>query len=124
MMVALSLLISEEANKKQIIYVKEWRSIMPEWIKWFFDGLGTELISLIIGATIGGVSGFHIGKKKQKFSQLQEAGSESEQYQKGDLYKNSSIHNEKTHDLKTKFTQKQKAGNNSKQIQIGGQDNV
>ena len=56
---------------------------MYEWIKWFFDGLGTELISLAIGAILGGIVGFRIGKHKSKFVQQQKSGAESEQFQKG-----------------------------------------
>lgn len=94
---------------------------MPDWIKWFFDGLGTELLSLVIGALLGGVVGFRIGKSKRKFVQQQDGGSESEQYQRG-----SSKHetNRKAEDVTASFTQKQTAGNNSKQVQIGEQDDV
>ena len=56
---------------------------MPEWIKWFFDGIGTQIISLVIGALIGGFIGFRAGKRKNKFSQRQTAGYNSEQYQNG-----------------------------------------
>lgn len=34
---------------------------MPEWIQWFFSGLGTELVNLAIGAIFGGIVGFRIG---------------------------------------------------------------
>ncbi len=54
-----------------------------EWIKWFFDGLGTEIISLIIGAFSGGIIGFRIGKRKSKFVQIQKAGNNSQQVQIG-----------------------------------------
>jgi hypothetical protein len=40
---------------------------MPDWVKWFFEGLGTEIISLIIGAIGGGLIGFRIGKRKSRF---------------------------------------------------------
>lgn len=95
---------------------------MPEWIKWFFDGLGTELISLAIGAILGGIVGFRIGKHKSKFIQQQESGAESEQYQKG-----SSQHkktNAKSEDVISSFAQKQTAGDKSRQTQIGGQEDV
>lgn len=95
---------------------------MPEWIKWFLDGLGTELISLIIGALFGGTVGFRIGKHKRKLHQVQEAGMESEQYQKGSFRQKS--HNPKSEDAISFFTQKQTAGDRSKQTQIGGQDDA
>ena len=94
---------------------------MPDWIKWFFDGLGTELLSLVIGALLGGVVGFRIGKSKRKFVQQQDGGSESEQYQRGSSKYET---NRKAEDVTASFTQKQTAGNNSKQVQIGEQDDV
>lgn len=96
---------------------------MPDWVKWFFDGLGTEIISVIIGAVGGGLIGFRIGKRKSKFIQTQEAGSHSEQYQKGKSVSKYENDGDKTRDSKSSFRQKQKAGDNSKQTQIGGQDN-
>lgn len=44
-------------------------------MEWFFDGLGTEIISLLIGGLIGGVTGYKIGISKQK------AGKNSKQVQ-------------------------------------------
>ncbi|MCM1024250.1 MAG: hypothetical protein NC395_09350 [Prevotella sp.] len=95
---------------------------MPEWIQWVFSGLGTELVSLAIGAILGGIVGVRIGKHKRKLHQIQKAGKESEQYQKGTLRKK--INNEKSEDVISSFTQKQIAGDNSKQTQIGGQDDA
>lgn len=97
---------------------------MPEWVRWFFDGLGTEIISLIIGAVGGGVIGFRIGKRKSKFIQTQEAGLGSEQYQEGKSGSKFKNDGKMAQDLKSSFRQTQKAADNSKQIQIGGQDNV
>lgn len=94
---------------------------MPGWIKWFFDGLGTELISLVIGAFLGGTIGFRIGKNKRKFIQQQEGGAESEQYQRGNSQSKMS---NKVEDTTTFFTQKQTAGDKSKQTQIGEQKDV
>lgn len=95
---------------------------MPEWIEWFFDGLGTELINLIIGALFGGIVGFRIGKHKRKLNQVQEAGIESEQYQKGSF--SQKTRNSKSEDEISCLTQKQTAGDRSKQTQIGGQDDA
>jgi hypothetical protein len=97
---------------------------MPEWVTWFFDGLGTEIISLIIGVVGGGLIGYRIGKRKSKFIQTQEAGAGSEQHQKGKLVSKSNNDGKKSQDSKSSFRQTQKAGDNSKQTQIGGQDNV
>ena len=97
---------------------------MPEWFKWFFDGLGTELISLAIGAILGGIFGFRIGKHKRKFIQVQEAGAESEQYQKENSAQNSYSCKSKDQEVVETFTQRQKAGDRSKQTQIGGQEDA
>lgn len=97
---------------------------MSEWVKWFFDGLGTEILSLIIGAVGGGLIGFRIGKRKSKFTQAQESGSGSEQYQKGKSVSKSKNGGINLQISKSSFSQTQKAGDNSKQTQIGGQDNV
>ena len=47
-----------------------------ENIQWIFDGIGTEVISLIVGLTVGGVSGYKIGvrnKAHQKQKSLTDA---------------------------------------------------
>ena len=97
---------------------------MIEWIKWFFDGLGTELISLAGGAIIGGIIGFRVGRRTTKFTQTQETGVESEQYQKGKSAQKSHGHKAKDKDIVETFIQRQKAGDRSKQTQIGGQDDA
>ncbi len=97
---------------------------MSEWVQWFFDGLGTELISLVGGAIIGGIIGYRVGKRTTKFTQAQEAGAESEQYQKGKSVQKSNRHKAKDQDIVEIFTQRQKAGDHSKQTQIGGQEDV
>jgi hypothetical protein len=96
---------------------------MPEWVEWFFNGLGTEIISLIIGAIGGGLIGFRVGKRNSKFEQLQEAGSGSEQHQQGTTRSKSNA-GTKPKDSKSTFCLVQKAGDNSKQTQIGRQDDV
>ena len=44
-----------------------------ENLEWIFDGIGTELISLLIGAVIGGAAGYKIGSKNRS-KQKQKAG--------------------------------------------------
>ena len=55
-----------------------------ENLKWIFDGIGTELLSLVIGAVVGGVTGYKIGITK-KVKQTQKAGKNSTQSQIGSV---------------------------------------
>ena len=52
-------------------------------MEWFFDGLGTELVSmsfgLFLGAGAGGIAGYKIGINKSVLKQNQEAGTDSKQ---------------------------------------------
>lgn len=94
---------------------------MYEFIQWFFDGLGTAIIGLVVGAIGGGTVGFRIGKRKNKFVQSQTAGNGSQQRQEGQISANKRK-TAKGVDIKSSFHQTQKAGDNAKQTQIGGQD--
>lgn len=49
-----------------------------ESISWIFDGLGTEIISLIVGLISGGVIGYKIGIHN-RIMQSQKAGNNSRQ---------------------------------------------
>lgn len=71
----------------------------------YFEGLGTELISIIVGLLMGG--GAFVYYKNGKVSQKQKAGSNAKQKQE---VKNS--------DGKDVY-QEQVAGDNSEQTQIG-----
>jgi len=95
---------------------------MPEWVKWFFDGLGTQVLTLIVTVLISGGAGYFIGKHKNKFIQKQEAGSMADQCQLGKT--KSQKDSTATKDQQNIFCQQQKAGDNSKQVQIGGQDDA
>jgi hypothetical protein len=55
-----------------------------EGLEWIFDGIGTELISLVIGAVFGGAAGYKIGSKN-KIKQSQKAGDNSKQVQIGSV---------------------------------------
>lgn len=59
-------------------------------LSWIFDGIGTEIISLILGALIGGSVGYKIGTKN-KVKQKQKAGDSSKQMQTGTI----NVYNEK-----------------------------
>lgn len=90
---------------------------MPEWFKWVFEGIGTEIISLIIGLVVGGIGGFAIGKRT-KSKQMQTAGDSSKQKQTFSV-DNGVIDNSKKNKETSTIVQKQKAGNNSEQVQTG-----
>ena len=40
-------------------------------ISWIFDGIGTAIISGIVGLLLGGTAGYKIGVKKTKINQSQ-----------------------------------------------------
>lgn len=58
-----------------------------ETIKWIFDGVGTEIISLIIGLLTGAGVGYRIGIKSS-VKQKQIAGNNSSQIQIGNEHGN------------------------------------
>ncbi len=55
-----------------------------EWYKWFFDGIGTSIITFIVGLLIGGGAGYRIGVKN-RIKQKQKAGRNSTQSQVGSV---------------------------------------
>ncbi len=93
---------------------------------WFFDGIGTELIStligILIGAGAGGTIGYKVGISKNILIQKQKAGNDSKQKQTGKILREvddeSTENNVKT--SRAKVNQKQKGGSSSVQSQIGG----
>ncbi|MDR2099527.1 MAG: hypothetical protein LBP40_01700 [Campylobacteraceae bacterium] len=52
-------------------------------MEWIFEGLGTALITLIIGLFTGGTIGYRIGIKKSKVIQKQKAKNDAKQIQIG-----------------------------------------
>lgn len=52
-------------------------------VQWIFDGIGTAIISAIIGLFVGGFAGYRIGVKKAKITQKQKAGDSANQIQIG-----------------------------------------
>ncbi len=87
-----------------------------ENLKWIFEGIGTEIVSLVVGLIIGGVSGYKMAIKKNG-EQKQIAKDCAQQRQEIDI--------EETDDLKegekknVNFRQTQKAGHQAEQSQIG-----
>lgn len=85
-------------------------------LEWFFDGIGTELVILIIGAIGGGTIGYKVGIKRTA-AQKQVAGDDSEQAQEIKMGKNDVRNNPSK--SKTSIKQSQQAGNNAVQTQVG-----
>lgn len=61
-----------------------------ETIRWIFDGIGSQIVGLIIGALIGGLSGYGIAKHKfkVKIKQSQKAKDNAIQQQAGFINNN------------------------------------
>ena len=56
-------------------------------MSWIFDGIGTAIVTLIIGLVTGGAVGYRIGIKKKKITnQKQKAGNNARQLQIGRDY--------------------------------------
>ncbi len=85
--------------------------------EWFFDGIGTELVSLIVGTLFGGIAGYNVGVRS-KSRQCQKSGDNSNQYQSNAVV-TSAVGNNNSK-INSKVVQKQNAGNNATQMQNGG----
>lgn len=56
-------------------------------MEWFFDGLGTAIITLIVGLLAGGAVGYRVGiKKTNRVNQKQKAKDNASQIQIGRDY--------------------------------------
>lgn len=88
--------------------------------EWIFDGIGTELIGLAIGALLGGVAGYNVGIRS-KSKQKQKAGDGANQQQTYTIGVDTSGKNNAK--INTKIVQSQTAGNNATQAQTGGTRN-
>ncbi|MFN8309785.1 MAG: hypothetical protein U0T73_07470 [Chitinophagales bacterium] len=56
-------------------------------MEWFFDGLGTAIITLIVGLLTGGAVGYRVGiKKTNRVNQKQTAKDNASQIQVGRDY--------------------------------------
>ena len=91
-----------------------------ENLQWIFDGIGTEILSLTIGAIAGGLAGYKIGVNRSG-KQKQTAKSGAKQRQ--EMIIDDKIHDESKKPVNNNMTQNQKAGKNSEQVQIGRNGN-
>lgn len=90
-------------------------------MEWLFDGIGTELVGIVISFIIGAIGGGTIGHKigiKQTAKQKQIAGDNAQQTQ--ELRSASGGMGTIASKRRTSIKQSQKGGNNSVQSQIGG----
>lgn len=55
-----------------------------EDIKWIFDGIGTAVVTFIVGLLVGGTAGYKIAIRKT-IKQTQKAGDNSSQSQIGEI---------------------------------------
>lgn len=79
--------------------------------EWIFSGIGTSILTGLVGLIIGGISGYKMGIHKSKIKQIQSAKDDSKQSQTGTKYDSENV--------KNTVTQKQRARNNAEQVQIG-----
>ena len=56
-------------------------------MEWIFSGIGTSVVSAIIGLVVGGAAGYKLGLKT-KIKQKQHAGNYSTQSQIGNIVEN------------------------------------
>ncbi len=54
-------------------------------MSWLFEGLGTEIVSVVIGLIAGGIGGYRVGIKKN-IKQIQKAGDNTNQLQIGEIH--------------------------------------
>ena len=52
-------------------------------MEWIFDGIGTSIVTFILGIFFGGSIGYNIAINKESFKQKQKAGNNSLQIQTG-----------------------------------------
>jgi hypothetical protein len=88
-------------------------------VNWFFDGIGTEIISILVSLVVGGAVGYTVGVKRT-VKQMQTAGENARQRQEtrlGEENVGAAPSKRKAH-----IRQSQKAGDGAVQTQIGGID--
>ena len=93
-----------------------------EWYSWVFDGIGTAIVSAILGLVLGGIGGFAIGRKS-KSKQIQKANNNANQRQSADVDNTKNGDSKETTKTETFVVQKQKAKDNANQVQIGSVKN-
>jgi hypothetical protein len=54
-------------------------------MEWIFDGIGTAIVTFILGLLVGGSTGYKIAINKKSIKQKQKAGNNSRQIQIGEV---------------------------------------
>lgn len=83
---------------------------------WVFDGIGTELIGLLIGSVLGGFAGYKVGVSN-KAKQVQKSKDHSKQNQNLNIRVQDDKNN--VFESVSTFSQIQKARNDAIQVQAG-----
>ena len=92
-------------------------------MEWLFDGIGTEIISLLIGAIGGGIAGYRIAIHRTA-KQRQHAGDHALQRQEWQIDQKENETYHRSTKEKLSVDQVQKAGDHAVQTQIGGINHV
>ena len=90
-------------------------------MEWLFDGIGSEIIGIVISLIIGTIGGGTVGYKigiKHTSKQFQKAGDSSKQKQ--EMTFDEDIKNLDSVKCQNRIRQTQKAGDGSTQSQVGG----
>ena len=85
-----------------------------KWYEWVFEGIGTELVALVIGAIVGGITGYKICIRKNGI-QKQKAGYGADQHQELEIEDS----NSEGSGMNGNLRQIQQGGDVAKQRQIG-----
>lgn len=88
-----------------------------DMIQWIFDGIGTEILAIIISLGVGGLAGYKIGVKHTS-KQKQVADDFSKQRQEFEI-DSKNLSGAGSAKIQSEIKQSQKAGSNSEQIQVG-----
>ena len=88
------------------------------WYEWFFNGIGTELVSLVTGLVLGSIFGYKTGIRHNSV-QKQQADNGAKQTQRIDVDDRDIDIGKKVGGVSGNLQQIQKAGKNAEQNQIG-----
>lgn len=88
-----------------------------ENIEWIFSGIGTQILSLIIGGIGGGIVGYRVGIRKTGIQRqtAKDGAAQRQEMEVEDKSGDNQCDKNSTHQIK----QIQKAGKDSKQTQAG-----